>query len=80
MRISQDKSLLHFRRCLFKLGNGDLQIAEPPDSIQIPPEYLFEKQDDSGIGIRESLRHIMEMISSEINVSFHAADQQWIHR
>ena len=55
MIIGQDQFLQHFDRCLFKLGNGDLPIAELPDSIHIPPENLFEIQDDSSNAIRESL-------------------------
>ena len=38
MRICQDLSLQHFDRCFLMLGNGDLPIAELPDSIHIPPE------------------------------------------
>ena len=62
IRIGQDQSLQHFDRCLLKLGNGDLQIAELPDSIHIPLEKLHEIQDDSGIAIWESIRHFVEKI------------------
>ena len=62
MRIGQDQALQLFDRCLLKLGNGDLPIAELPDSIHIQPENPYEIQDDSGIGIRESLRHFMDKI------------------
>ena len=63
---------------LLKLGNGDLPIAELPDSIHIPPENLYEIQDHSGISIRESLRQFVEKIFSDINENFHAPEQQWI--
>ena len=66
MRIGLDQSLQHFDRCLLKLGNGDLQIAELPDSIHISPEYMYEIQDDSSIAIRESLRHFVEKIFPDI--------------
>ena len=71
MRIGQDQSQQHFDRCLLKLGNGDLHIAELPDSIHIPPENSHRIQDDSGIAIRESTRHIMEKIFPDINANFH---------
>ena len=55
--IRLDQFLQHFDRCLLKFGNGDLPISELHDSIHIPPEYLCEIQDYSGIGIRVSLRY-----------------------
>ena len=58
MTIGQDQYQQHFDRCLLKLGNGYLQIAELPDSIHSSLEYPYEMQDDSGITIRESLRHL----------------------
>ena len=67
MTIGQDQSLLHYDRCLLKFGNGDLPIAEQPDSIHIPPENLCEIQDDSGIAITESLRFFVEKIFPDIN-------------
>ena len=76
--IGQDQSLQHFDRCLLKLGNGDLLIAEQPDSIHIPPENLRKIQDDSDIANRESLRHFMEKVFPDINGNFHAPEQQWI--
>ena len=78
MRIGQDQSLQHFDRCLLKFGNGDLQIAELPDNIHFSTEYPYKIQDDSSIAIRESLRHFVEKIFPDINVSFHAPEQQWI--
>ena len=78
MRIGQNQSLLHFDRCLLTLVNGDLQIAELHDSIHISPEYPYKIQDDSGIAIRESCRHIVEKIFPDINGNFHAPEQQWI--
>ena len=75
MAIALDKSLQHFDRCLLILGNGDLPIAELPDSIHIPPENLFEIQDDSGIAIRQSPTHFVEKIFSDINANFHAPEQ-----
>ena len=78
MRIGQDQTLQHLDGGLLKLGNGDLPIAELPDSIHIPPENICEIQDDSGIAIRESLRHFMEKIFSDISANFHAPEQQWI--
>ena len=70
--------MLHFDRCLLKFGNGDLQIAELPDSIHISADYLHKIQDDSGIAVRESLRNFVEKIFSDIDGSFHAPEQQWI--
>ena len=78
MRIDQELSLQHFDRCLHKFGNGDLQIADPPDSIHISPENLYEIQDDSGIAIMESFMHFMEKIFPDINENFHAPEQLWI--
>ena len=78
MTIGQDQPPQHFDRCLLILGNGDLQIAELPDSIHISPEYPYEIQDDSGIAIRESLRHLEEKILPDINGNFHAPEKQWI--
>ena len=78
MRIGQDQSLQHFDRCLLKLGNGDLPIAEQPDSIHIPPGNLYEIQDDSGIAIKESIRHFVEKIFPNINANFHASEKQSI--
>ena len=49
MRIGQKQSLWHFYWCLFRLENGDLPIAELPDSIHIPPENLCKTQDDSSL-------------------------------
>ena len=80
MRIGQDQSLQHYDSCLLKLGNEDLPIAELPDSIHIPPENPYGKQDDSGIAIRESLSHFVEKIFPDINANFHASEQQWILR
>ena len=74
MRIDQDKSLQHFDRCLLKFGNGDLQIAELPDSIHISLEYPYKIQDDSGIAIRECLRHYVEKIFPDINGIIHAPE------
>ena len=60
MRIWQDQFLQHIDRCLLKLRNGDLPKAELSDSIGIPPENLNEIQNDSGIAIREFLRHCVK--------------------
>ena len=76
MTIGQDQFLLHFDRCILKLGSGDQPIAELPDSINIPPENPYKIQDDSGIAIRESLRHYVEKIFPDINANFHAPEQQ----
>ena len=78
MRIGLNQSLLHLDRCLLKLGDEDRQITELPDSIHISSEYPYEIQDDSGIAIRESLRHFVDMIFSDINGNFHAPEKQWI--
>ena len=78
IRICKDQSLQHFDRCLLKLGNEELKIAELPDSINISPEYLCEIRDDSGIAIRESIRHFVEKIFSDINGTFYAPEEQWI--
>ena len=78
MRIGQDQSQQHFDRCLLNLGNGDLQIAELPDSIHISPEQLYEIQDNSGIAIWKSVRHFVENIFPDINGNFHVPLQQWI--
>ena len=78
MRIGHKQSLQHFDRCLFKLGNGYLPVAELPDSIHIPPENQYEIQDDFGIIIRESLRHIMKKIFPDVDANFHAPQQQRI--
>ena len=67
IRIGQDQSLQYFDRCLLKFGNGDLPIAELPDNIHIPTENLYKLHDYSGIVIRESLRHFMDMIFPNIN-------------
>ena len=68
----------HFERCLLKLGNEDLPMAELPDSIHIPPENTHEIQDDYGICIRESLRHFIEKIFPDVNATFHAPEQHLI--
>ena len=78
MRIGQDQCLQHLDKCLHKLGNGDLLVAELADSIYISPEYPYEIQDISGIAIRESLRHFVEKMIPDINVNFHAPEQQRI--
>ena len=78
MRIGQNQSLQHFDRCLIKFGNGNLPIAELPDSIHIPSENLFKIQNDSDIAIRESLWHFMDEIFSDINANFNAPEQQLI--
>ena len=72
MRVGQDQSLQHFDRCHLKLGNGDLPIAELPDSIHIQPENLYKIRDDNGIAIRESPRHFADKIFTDINANFHA--------
>ena len=76
IRIGQDQSLQHFDGCLLKFGNGDIPLAELSDSIHIPQEISYEIKDDSGIGIRESLRHSVEKIFTEINANIHAPEQQ----
>lgn len=58
----QDPSLHHFDTWLLKLGNGDLLIAEQSDSIHIPPEYLFEIQDESVTAIKEFLRQFVKKV------------------
>ena len=63
--------MLQFDTCHLKLGNYGIQIAALPDSIHISPEYPYEMQDDSGIAIRESLRHILKKIFPDINGHFH---------
>ena len=77
MRIVQDQYLQHFDRCLLKLGNGDLPIAELPDSVHIPPDIPYEIQDDSGIGIMEALMHFVEKIFPNINANYHGPEQKW---
>ena len=67
MIIGQDQSRQHFDRCLPKFGNGDLTIAEMPDSIHILPENLYIVQDDFIIVIRESIRHFMNKKFPDIN-------------
>ena len=42
MTIGQDQFLQHANRCIHKLGNGDLPMAELSDSIHIPPEIPYE--------------------------------------
>ena len=78
MRLGQDESLLYIDRCLLKFIHGDLQIAELPDSIHIPPENVYEIQDDSGIAIRVSIRNFVEKIFPDINANSHAPEQEWI--
>ena len=68
----------HINMWLYKLGNGYLPIVKLPDSIQIPPRYLYEIQHDSCIAIRESLRKFLEKTLPNINANFHAPEQQWI--
>ena len=51
-------------------------MAEMPDSIDIPPENLYEIQDDSGIAIMKCLRLFVEKIFPDINANFHAPEQQ----
>ena len=63
----------HIDWCLLILGNGDLSMAELPDSIHIPPENQCEILDYSGIAIRESLRHFVEKIFSDINANVYAS-------
>ena len=77
MRIGWGKSLQNFDMCLLKLGNGDLTIAELPDSIRIPPENKYKIQDDSSIAIKASLRHSMDKIFPDINANFHV-ESLWI--
>ena len=72
MRTGQDPSLHHFDRWLLKLGNGNLLTAEQPDNIRIPPEYLFEIQDESGIALKESLKQFVEKVFSNIKAKFKA--------
>ena len=57
---------------------GDLPIAELRDSIHIPPENPYEIKDDSGIAIRESLRHYVEKVFPDINANFHAPEPRGI--
>ena len=78
MRIGQEQSLQHFDCSLLKFGNGDLPIAELPDSAHIPPENLYKIQDDSSIAIRESPMHFEDEIFPNSNANFHAPEQQWI--
>ena len=78
MSIGQDQSRQHSDRCLLKFGNGDLQIAELPDSIHNSPEYTYNIQDDSGIAIRESIRHSVKKKFSDTIRNIHAPEQQWI--
>ena len=73
-----DQSLQHFDRCLLIFGNGDLPIAELPVSIHNPPENQYEIQEDFGIAIRESIRHIVEKIFPDIIATFNAPEQQLI--
>ena len=80
MTIGQDQYLPHSNRCLLKLGNGNLLIAELPNSIHISPVYLHKIQDESGIAISESIRHIVKKIFSDINGNFNAPEHQWIFR
>ena len=78
MRIGKDHSLQHIDWSLLKFGNGDLQIAELPDSIHISQEYLYEIQDDSGIAIRKSIRRFVEKIFPDINGNLLDPEQKFI--
>ena len=78
MIIGQEQYLQHFDRCLHILEDGDLPIAELPDSIHIPPENLYKMQDDSGIAINESLRHFVGKVFPNINANFHFPERQLI--
>ena len=78
VRIDKDRSYQHLGRCLLIFGNGDLPIAEQPDSIHIPPVNLCEIQDDSGIAIRVSIRHLVERIFPDITANFNIPEHQWI--
>ena len=49
-----------------QIENGDLPIAEQPDSIHITPENLYEMQDDSGIAIRKSPRQYVDKLFRDI--------------
>ena len=53
-------------------------MAKLLDSIHIPPENIYEIQNDSNIAIRESHRHSVEKIFPYINANFHAPEQQWM--
>ena len=77
MRTGQDQSLQHFDRgwLIGWLVDGDLPIAELPDSIHFQPENPYEVQDDSGI----CTRHYVEQIFPDISTNFHAPGQQWIN-
>ena len=66
----------HIDRRLLIVGNGDIPIAEPPNSIHIPHENQYEIQDDSGIAIREATRHFVEKIFHNITANFNATEQQ----
>ena len=68
--------MLQIDRSPLKLGNGDIQITELPDSIHISQEYPCKIQDDSGIAIRESIiGHFVEKIFPDNNGNFHAPEQ-----
>ena len=78
MRIALDQSLQLFDRCLHKLANGDLPIAELPDSIYVLQEIIYEFQDDSGIAIKDSIRHFVEKMFPDINANLNATVNRWI--
>ena len=76
MTIGLKQFSQYFDRCLHKFGNEDLSMAELRDSIYIPPENLYEIQENSDITIKESLRHFVKIIFPDINAKFHAPLQQ----
>ena len=51
-------------------------MVELPGSIHIPLQYLHEIQDDSGIAIREFIRHVVEKIFPSIIANFHSPEQE----
>ena len=68
----------HLFRCILKLGNRDLSIAELPDSIDTRSENPYKMQDYFGISIMEFPRHFVEKIFPDINANFLVPEQQWI--
>ena len=80
MTIGLDQFLQNFDRCLLKLGNGDLPIAELRDSSHITPEYMYEILDNSGIAIRDSHRHTVEKIFQTLMqiAMLHSKNESWL--
>ena len=64
----------HYDRCPLILRNGDLPIAELPDSIHIPLEIHTKYKMIPGLAIRESCRHSVEKIFPDITANYNAPE------